>query len=194
MSHYNSQFKTKNCRTLYQTKHCMYGERCMFRHEHRNFKQVHRHYYTPHLYILETFFASAVCKRRFLETHEPTTSRLPVFREIHAFYDARKATQLALTQESSEGELSDIEMSAEVIKSAAFACIGEKFGENEQISASFLNTSQDSASDDSQIKFALKVAHSPATIAINADGDDQGSDSDEEMAELSPRSLGLDFV
>jgi len=56
---YNDKFKSKNCRTFYHTKQCMYGTRCMFRHEHRNIKQLHRHYYTPQIYVLETLFNKA---------------------------------------------------------------------------------------------------------------------------------------
>ena len=44
---YNELFKTKNCRTFYHQKACDFGEKCMFRHEHRTFKQLHRSFYKP---------------------------------------------------------------------------------------------------------------------------------------------------
>ena len=76
---YNEKFKSKNCRTFYQTKQCMYGTRCMFRHEHRSFKQLHRHFYTPHLYVLETLYAASTDKAGFLQSYKPQTKRLPIF-------------------------------------------------------------------------------------------------------------------
>ena len=60
----------------------------MFRHEHRSYKQLHRHYYTPHLYVLETLYAQASDKAAFLEKFEPgTKSRLAAFAKIHEEYD-----------------------------------------------------------------------------------------------------------
>ena len=96
MRSYNEKFKSKNCRTFYHTKQCMYGNRCMFRHEHRNFRQLHRHYYTPQLYVLETLYTntSSQEKSKFLDTYEPTTSRLSIFRDIHAQYDAENGSEL----------------------------------------------------------------------------------------------------
>ena len=79
---YNEKFKTNNCRTFYQNKTCMYGSRCMFRHEHRYFKQLHRHYYTPQLYVLETLYTHSENQVRFIETFRPSTQRLPIFRQI----------------------------------------------------------------------------------------------------------------
>ena len=88
MRGYNQKFKSKNCRTFYHTKQCMYGTRCMFRHEHRNFGQLHRHYYTPQLFVMETLYASAPSKRAFIESYEPVTKTLPVFAQIHSSHDA----------------------------------------------------------------------------------------------------------
>lgn len=33
---YGTEFKGKNCRMFYTTKVCFFGEKCMFRHEHRS--------------------------------------------------------------------------------------------------------------------------------------------------------------
>ena len=41
------KYKSKNCRAFHLNKHCMYGIRCIYSHEHRGMKQLHRHYYTP---------------------------------------------------------------------------------------------------------------------------------------------------
>lgn len=66
----------------------MYGSKCMFRHEHRNFNQLHRHYYTPQLYVMETLFSSSSNKTRFIDQFEPRAETLSVFAQIHAEYDA----------------------------------------------------------------------------------------------------------
>lgn len=85
---YDEKFKSKNCRTFYHTKQCMYGSRCMFRHEHRNYRQLHRHYYTPHLYVLETLFDTAKNESKFLGAFKPATGRLPIFKAIQAVHEA----------------------------------------------------------------------------------------------------------
>ena len=69
VNNYNVLFKSKNCRTFYQTKSCPYGQRCMFRHEHRSFKQLHRHHYTPQLYGLETLYVAATDKDAFIDDY-----------------------------------------------------------------------------------------------------------------------------
>ena len=53
----NDKLKTKNCRTFYNEKVCLYGERCMFRHEHRQMRQIFRHFYVPHLIVLEQLYS-----------------------------------------------------------------------------------------------------------------------------------------
>ena len=141
---YNDKFKSKNCRTFYHTKQCMYGTRCMFRHEHRNIKQLHRHYYTPQIYVLETLFKKAQCKKTFVEQYEPTTTTLSVFADIHAEYDAKVVAEAQAQQEASESELSEIEMSPEMIKAASYGSFIEKSAENDSNSRSFLNTTLDS--------------------------------------------------
>ena len=145
---YNDKFKSKNCRTFYHTRSCMYGTRCMFRHEHRNYKQLHRHYYTPQIYVLETLFHSAQSKTAFVEQYEPTTSSLSVFASIHAEYDERVAAEAQAQQEASESELSEIEMSPEMIKAASFSSFMDKSAETDSNSRSFLTTTQDSANEE----------------------------------------------
>ena len=126
----------------------MYGTRCMFRHEHRNYKQLHRHYYTPQIYVLETLFHSAQSKTAFVEQYEPTTSSLSVFASIHAEYDERVAAEAQAQQEASESELSEIEMSPEMIKAASFSSFMDKSAETDSNSRSFLTTTQDSANEE----------------------------------------------
>ena len=206
---YNDKFKSKNCRTFYHTKQCMYGTRCMFRHEHRNFKQLHRHYYTPQMYVLETLFHSAMSKVTFVEQYTPVTSKLSVFSQIHEEYDMKVAEEEAQAhvalQETSESELSDIEMSPEMLKAASYSSLIEKpsaVAEGDQVSRSFLNTTQDSTSEEQMLSTPKLVFNnilcSPASLATEAMSDEQ-----EECAELkcgdddldvSLRSLGLDFV
>ena len=92
----------------------MYGTRCMFRHEHRSYKQLHRHYYTPQLYALETLFFTSTNKAAFLKLYRPNVRKLPVFEKIHSMFDSEKDEE----DETSESELSDIEMSPEMIQNA----------------------------------------------------------------------------
>ena len=63
----------------------MHGQECMFRHEHRLMKQVHRRHYSPHLCVLEYLFktrASETEKTAFMKKYVPETGRLSIFREI----------------------------------------------------------------------------------------------------------------
>ena len=64
----------------------MYGQQCLFRHEHRSFVQLHRHYYTSQLYTLESLHSSVKNQAEFMETYEPVTKRLPLFCEVTADY------------------------------------------------------------------------------------------------------------
>ena len=76
---YDDKFKANNCRTFYKTSMCNFGEKCMFRHEHRYMVQLHRHYYTPHLYVYESLYASSMDKTRFISGYETRIAKLPVF-------------------------------------------------------------------------------------------------------------------
>ena len=60
----------------------MYGEECMFRHEYRNLHHLHRHYYTPQIFKLETQYASAPDKEAYLRDYASVPERLPIFRAI----------------------------------------------------------------------------------------------------------------
>ena len=84
---YGDKFKANNCRTFYKTSTCNFGTECMFRHEHRAMFQLHRHYYTPHMYALESLFSCSKDQARFLETYESAPTTLPVFKEIHAQFE-----------------------------------------------------------------------------------------------------------
>jgi hypothetical protein len=165
----------------------MYGSRCMFRHEHRNYKQLHRHYYTPHLYVFETLFSNSKNLITLVDEFEPYTEKLSVFREIHSLYDAENASE---AQEASEGELSEIEMSQEGIKNGGI----ERSCRSSQNNGSFLNTTQDSVGDEIPHKFPLIRFASPAINIMEGSDVVNGGDSDFEEMDVSPESLGLDFV
>ena len=65
----------------------MHGKACMFRHEHRSMKQVHRRYYSPHLGVFEHLISTCASdeqKLAFLTMYVPETARLPIFKEIVA--------------------------------------------------------------------------------------------------------------
>ena len=48
----NDRYKSQNCSLFYRERVCLFGKRCNFRHEHKSFAKLHRHYYTPHLAAL----------------------------------------------------------------------------------------------------------------------------------------------
>lgn len=93
----------------------------MFRHEHRYFKQLHRHFYTPQLFVLESLYSQSGNKRRFIETYKPVTRRLQVFNDVQAVYEAEQAHLSEPVGEDllSEADMSEIEMSLELINSAS---------------------------------------------------------------------------
>ena len=83
---YHNKLNNKNCRTFYDKNQqaCMYGDICLFRHEHRSFVQLHRHYYTSQLYTLESLIESAKSPAELMEAYQPVTKRLPLFCDITA--------------------------------------------------------------------------------------------------------------
>lgn len=62
----------------------MYGSRCMFRHEHRNYNQIMRHYYGVQIYTLESLYETSKDQTNFVNTFETDVRKLSVFDEIHA--------------------------------------------------------------------------------------------------------------
>ena len=76
----------------------MYGERCIFRHEFKAMKKIHRHHYQPNLKAFEAIFAGANYNRDvFMEPFSPAVSkRLEIFRAIHEEYSE---CQSACTEE-----------------------------------------------------------------------------------------------
>lgn len=183
MRQYNEKFKSKNCRTFYQTRQCMFGARCMFRHEHRNYRQLHRHYYTPHLYVLESALGA---NTQSSANFQPATPRLSVFRQIEAQGEAEEAC-LPLTEDSS-----DCEVSTESI-GADFDCSMEKIGNKSSNRGSFLNTTVDSVNDEIAHKFAQNLFYSPARMESESSDSESGAECDLEDIPVSVQSLELDF-
>ena len=122
---YHTSFKSKNCRTFYATKQCAFGERCMFRHEHRSFKQLHRHFYTPQLWKLELLLSKSAQSKSKTESvslqtiSDQKTSPLPVFAAIHAKFDAEQASQ-AQAEQLKYSEADNKEQHASPAKSNCF--------------------------------------------------------------------------
>lgn len=190
---YNALFKSKNCRIFYHSKQCMYGEACMFRHEHRTFKQLHRHYYTPQLYKFETLYDSAPDKKAFIEAYASTAERLPVFQNIHEKYNNKLAEkEWGLLQLSSdESNASDAESSdQEYPELSQIYNLAKKIPQSPRSVDKSLNTTVDS--DGVANKFSAPFAcESPARLRTESEME---SASDSEDIPMSPRSLGLDFV
>ena len=80
----DSKLRTKNCRTFYKTKICNYGSRCMFRHEHRHYNQIMRHYYIAKLYTQESLFMYSKDRAEFVNSYNSGLRKLPIFESIHA--------------------------------------------------------------------------------------------------------------
>ena len=66
------------------------------------------------MFILETLFEKAHSKAGFIKKYEPTTNTLPVFAKIHDEHDSEDDYEAQSSQDASESELSEIEMSPEV--------------------------------------------------------------------------------
>ena len=76
----------------------------------REFKLLHKHYYTPRLYVLESLFeTTTLSEEAFLSQYDPKTSTLPVFANIHSESDNEQEAS------TSEEELSVIDKSSDVI-------------------------------------------------------------------------------
>ena len=61
----------------------MYGSRCVYLHETRDFDQIHRHYYVTKLYALESQYKHTGFMSEFDNTYESDSGRLPIFKDIH---------------------------------------------------------------------------------------------------------------
>lgn len=89
----------------------------MFRHEHRQFRQIHRHYYVAKLYAKESLFAYAKDQNDFINHHESGVRKLSVFENIHAEgsdeEDEQTTSEVASYDEDSE--LSFIEMEEDIV-------------------------------------------------------------------------------
>jgi len=45
-------YAATNCRIFHKNLYCKLGSRCFFRHEHKSFDKIHRHYYMSHLNVI----------------------------------------------------------------------------------------------------------------------------------------------
>jgi len=71
----------------------MFGKDCLFRHEKKNFTQLHRHHFTPQLYMLESLFSLTPDSDVFFEAYQPACSRLAVFAEATSAYQDETVVQ-----------------------------------------------------------------------------------------------------
>ena len=160
----------------------MYGEHCLFRHEHRSFAQLHRHYYTSQLYALESLYTCSKDADEFIEDYEPATTRLPLF--------------CAITAESAQLAESESEKSSEHPPESFYVFCGAETATDEQSkklgdysssstvssgASSCLNTTQD---DDSNSSSDEKLGRS----------DLNGNSSETDFENVLVRWLGLNFV
>ena len=118
MSHagHDNKLRTKNCRVFYKEKVCLYGSRCNFRHEHKRYDQILRHYYTPKLYALESLFHYSKDQSAFVEAFESGIKRLDVFKNIHKLEacDDEESTSLDSVSARNDDSLSFIEMEDDI--------------------------------------------------------------------------------
>lgn len=120
---YGDFFKSRNCRQFFnnQVKHCNHAQNCLFRHEHRTMKQVHRRYYTSRLCAYEYLIKTRVSDKaqtKFLRNHESGLERLDVFKEIHeqGGVDLSDSSCSEISNENGQEEdddLSDMEQASE---------------------------------------------------------------------------------
>jgi len=95
----------------------MYGSRCMFRHEHRHYNQIMRHYYAANLYTLESLFSNAKDQASFVNNFETDVRKLPVFDAIHAQgeEEEEESTTSECDFNDDDSSLSFIEMEEDII-------------------------------------------------------------------------------
>lgn len=191
---YGYKYKVKNCRTFYMTKQCMYGTRCLFRHEHRAFNQLHRHYFTPQLYTLETLYQASPDKTAFIRNYKSGAPRMEAFRSIPEEADEEDQIEAVSPQRVSEGELSEGDISCILIKNDDYNSAGEKRGLSQSNSQSFLNTTQDSANEEFTQKFAASRAASPARIQMSGSEADSSAESSDEDLDIPESLICLDFI
>ena len=193
---YGDKFKANNCRTFYKSMTCNFGTECMFRHEHRAIIQLHRHYYTPHLYVLETLFVSSPDKTKFLKKYEANIAKLPVFKQIHSQFDPADEDS---TDEASESDTSV----GEIITKSEMLMLSETAVHCEDLiekspklafsrSGSSLNTTHDeSANEESPCKLERSIRLS---YSRTLDSSDEEIGQEDGELDVSLSSIGLDFV
>ena len=81
IKYYGSRFKNSMCRTIIKTKYCVWGEKCLFKHDNRQMHQIHRHHFTPRMFLLESLHRG---NTSLVPDYEPSTKRLSVFSSVHA--------------------------------------------------------------------------------------------------------------
>ena len=129
--------RVQNCRAFYRTNSCMNGDRCNFRHEHRDFKGLARHYYTTKLYTLESLFSNSKDQEKFVNDFETDASRLPFL----------KAIRVECSEDEEESTASDCSSSDFQDSSLSFAEMKKMLVPCEENSS--LNTSIGSSEDGS---------------------------------------------
>ena len=85
-------------------------------------------------------------------------------------------------------------MSQDAIRETDGDEVVEKSLSLSQNSVSFMNTTQDSAEDEVLKKFSPNDILLRARMTIYGSDDEIGADMDSEEIEVSPASLGIDFV
>lgn len=203
---YGDKFKTNNCRTFYKTSMCNFGSKCMFRHEHRYIVQLHRHYYTPHLYVYESLFASSMDQARFIRNYQTKIARLPVFEQIHAQFDPSDDEGNS-TDEATESDAPEFcefmsKSEEEYIFKLRSEETGDSVGSASPIaksrdnslsrSGSSLNTTHDeSTNEESLCKLERSIRLSQQKTL---DSSDEEIGQESENLDVSLSSIGLDFV
>ena len=89
----------------------------MFRHEHRHFNQIARHFYVAKLYTVESLYQNSKDKGEFVNFYETGVSKLPIFKAIHT-EDVDEDEESSILDANSYAEddfLSFIEMEEDII-------------------------------------------------------------------------------
>ena len=103
--------KNKNCKTFYATKQCLYGVRCLFRHEYRHINQIKRYPYTVKLYTYESLYSTSIDQEEFVNSYDNGAPRLQIFEQIHSMGDEEE--KLAAKQKTSSSSCSEFENEAD---------------------------------------------------------------------------------
>ena len=78
-NHGQRQRKNKNCKDFFKNGYCAYGDKCLYRHEHRVMDQIARYRHNSNLSVYQSLFVNSKDQSRFIDDFETEAQKLPIF-------------------------------------------------------------------------------------------------------------------